>query len=216
MRSPARDCGGWRERRENSGDAPPGIKASPRRSASSTVARWGRNHHANPWKGRLDGRRRAKDAFCRRPEISEPIPCPSLGVRTGRWPTLRDETGGGRRTRPQIPCHSRESRNPGGHVARGVSPFWLRRRAPTWAAASWRLDTRFRDKVERRRINMLAVCFSSAKRSKSGAAVRLSGLLPPRVPWPLDRFVAMAPRNDEWGAADPIDSAIILVRADFY
>src|ERR1700689_2309905 len=40
--------------------------------------------------------------------------------------------------------HSRERGNPGGHVARGVSTLRLRRRAPTCAAASWPLDTRFR------------------------------------------------------------------------
>jgi hypothetical protein len=30
----------------------------------------------------------------------------------------------------------------------------------------------------------------------TGAAVRLSGLQAPRMPWPLDGFVAKAPRND--------------------
>src|ERR1700679_315759 len=46
--------------------------------------------------------------------------------------------------RPQTPCHSRERGTPGGDVARGVSPFRLRRMAPTCTAASWPLDTRLR------------------------------------------------------------------------
>jgi hypothetical protein len=48
-----------------------------------------------------------------------------------------------------------------------------------------------------------------AKRSNPGAAVRPSGLLPPRMLWPLDCFVARAPRNDGWVAADPIASVVI-------
>src|SRR5271163_1770233 len=48
-----------------------------------------------------------------------------------------------------------------------------------------------------------------AKRSNPGAAVRPSGLLVSRMLWPLDCFVARAPRNDGWVAADPIDSVII-------
>src|SRR3984957_12263776 len=52
-------------------------------------------------------------------------------------------------------------------------------------------------------------CFSLAKRSNPGAAVRPSGLLAPRMLWPLDCFVARAPRNDGWVAADPIDSVVI-------
>ena len=48
-----------------------------------------------------------------------------------------------------------------------------------------------------------------AKRSNPGAAVRPSGLLAPRMLWPLDCFVARAPRNDGWVAADPIDSVVI-------
>ena len=42
--------------------------------------------------------------------------------------------------------------------------------------------------------------------SNPGAAIRPSGLLAPRMLWPLDCFVARAPRNDGWVAADPIDS----------
>ena len=42
-----------------------------------------------------------------------------------------------------------------------------------------------------------------AKRSNPGAAVRPSGLPAPRMLWPLDCFVARAPRNDGWVAADP-------------
>src|ERR1700758_5579740 len=41
-----------------------------------------------------------------------------------------------------------------------------------------------------------------AKRSNPGAAVRPSRLLAPRMLWPLDCFVARAPRNDGWVAAD--------------
>src|ERR1700731_4489592 len=48
-----------------------------------------------------------------------------------------------------------------------------------------------------------------AKRSNPGAAVRPSGLLAPRMLWPLDCFVARAPRNDGWVAADLIDSVVI-------
>src|SRR5271155_4090760 len=48
-----------------------------------------------------------------------------------------------------------------------------------------------------------------AKRSNPGAAVRPSGLLAPRMLWPLDCFVARAPRNDGWVTADPIDSVVI-------
>jgi len=48
-----------------------------------------------------------------------------------------------------------------------------------------------------------------AKRSNPGAAVRSSGLLAPRMLWPLDCFVARAPRNDGWVAADPIASVVI-------
>src|SRR5271155_236801 len=48
-----------------------------------------------------------------------------------------------------------------------------------------------------------------AKRSNPGAAVRPSGLLAPRMLWPLDCFVARAPRNDGWVATDPIDSVVI-------
>ena len=48
-----------------------------------------------------------------------------------------------------------------------------------------------------------------AKRSNPGAAVRPSGLLAPRMLRPLDCFVARAPRNDGWVAADPIDSVVI-------
>ena len=48
-----------------------------------------------------------------------------------------------------------------------------------------------------------------AKRSNPGAAARPSGLLAPRMLWPLDCFVARAPRNDGWVAADPIDSVVI-------
>src|SRR5271156_3884542 len=48
-----------------------------------------------------------------------------------------------------------------------------------------------------------------AKRSNRGAAVRPSGLLAPRMLWPRDCFVARAPRNDGWVAADPIDSVVI-------
>ena len=42
-----------------------------------------------------------------------------------------------------------------------------------------------------------------AKRSNPAAAVRPSGLLTLRMFWPLDCFVARAPRNDGWVAADP-------------
>ena len=48
-----------------------------------------------------------------------------------------------------------------------------------------------------------------AKRSNPGAAIRPSGLLAPRMLWPLDCFVARAPRNDGWVAADPINSVVI-------
>src|ERR1700740_1579838 len=48
-----------------------------------------------------------------------------------------------------------------------------------------------------------------AKRSNSGAAIRPSGLLAPRMLWPLDCFVARAPRNEGWLAADPIASVVI-------
>ena len=48
-----------------------------------------------------------------------------------------------------------------------------------------------------------------AKRSNPGAAVRPSGLLAPRMLWPLDCFVARAPRNDGRVAADPIASVVI-------
>jgi hypothetical protein len=48
-----------------------------------------------------------------------------------------------------------------------------------------------------------------AKRSNPGAGVRPSGLLAPRMLWPLDCFVARAPRNDGWVAADPIASVVI-------
>src|ERR1700722_19566321 len=48
-----------------------------------------------------------------------------------------------------------------------------------------------------------------AKRSNPGAAVRPSGLLAPRMLWPLDCFVARAPRNDGWVAAEPIASVVI-------
>src|ERR1700688_2186457 len=58
-------------------------------------------------------------------------------------------------------------------------------------------------------INMIAVCFSLAKRSNPGAAVRPSGLPAPRMLWLLDCFVARAPRNDGWVAADPIASVVI-------
>jgi hypothetical protein len=47
-----------------------------------------------------------------------------------------------------------------------------------------------------------------AKRSNPGAAVRPSGLLTPRMLWSLDCFVARAPRNDGWVAADPIASVL--------
>ena len=43
----------------------------------------------------------------------------------------------------------------------------------------------------------------------SGAAVRPSGLLAPRMLWPLDCFVARAPRNDGWVAADPVAAVVI-------
>ena len=36
-----------------------------------------------------------------------------------------------------------------------------------------------------------------------------SGLLAPRMSWPLDCFVARAPRNDGWVAADPIDCEVV-------
>ena len=45
--------------------------------------------------------------------------------------------------------------------------------------------------------------------SNPRAAVRPSGLLAPRMLWLLDCFVARAPRNDGWVAADPIDSVVI-------
>ena len=48
-----------------------------------------------------------------------------------------------------------------------------------------------------------------AKRSNPGAAIRPSGLLAPRMLWPLDCFVTRAPRNDGWVAAHPIDSVVI-------
>ena len=48
-----------------------------------------------------------------------------------------------------------------------------------------------------------------AKRSNPGATVRPPGLLAPRILWPLDCFVARAPRNDGWVAADPIVSVVI-------
>src|SRR6202041_2727447 len=48
-----------------------------------------------------------------------------------------------------------------------------------------------------------------AKRSNPGAAVRPSGLLAPRMLWPLDCLVARAPRNDGWVAADPINLVVI-------
>src|SRR5271163_4069178 len=38
------------------------------------------------------------------------------------------------------------------------------------------------------------------------------GLLAPRMLWPLDCFVARAPRNDGWGAAEPIDWAVWRAR----
>jgi len=60
-----------------------------------------------------------------------------------------------------------------------------------------------------RKINGITVCFLLAKRSNPGAAVRPSGLLAPRMSWPLDCFVARAPRNDGWVAADPIASVVI-------
>ena len=50
---------------------------------------------------------------------------------------------------------------------------------------------------------------SSRGGSDPGAAVRSSGLLAPRMLWPLDCFVARAPRNDGWVAADPIASVVI-------
>src|SRR5277367_3972326 len=56
---------------------------------------------------------------------------------------------------------------------------------------------------------MIAVCFSLGKRSNPGAAVRPSGLPAPRMLWLLDCFVARAPRNDGWVAADPIASVVI-------
>src|ERR1700752_5539762 len=59
------------------------------------------------------------------------------------------------------------------------------------------------------KINVVTVCFLLAKRSNPGAAVRPSGLLAPRMLWPLDCFVSRAPRNDGWVAADPIDSVVI-------
>src|ERR1700677_1737728 len=47
----------------------------------------------------------------------------------------------------------------------------------------------------------------------SGATARPSRLLAPRtLLWPLDCFVARAPRNDGWGAADPIASVVIRRR----
>ena len=48
-----------------------------------------------------------------------------------------------------------------------------------------------------------------AKRSNPGAAVRPSGLPAPRMLWPLDCFVARAPRNDGCVAADPINSVVL-------
>src|SRR5258708_31878224 len=51
-----------------------------------------------------------------------------------------------------------------------------------------------------------------AKRSNPGAAVRPSGLLAPRMLWPLGCFVARAPRNDGWGVASPIDSIVLRRR----
>src|SRR6202044_3512483 len=45
--------------------------------------------------------------------------------------------------------------------------------------------------------------------SNPGAAVRSSGLLAPRMLWALDFFVARAPRNDGWVAADPIASVVM-------
>ena len=35
------------------------------------------------------------------------------------------------------------------------------------------------------------------------------GCWPPHTLWPLDCFVAKAPRNDGWAAADPIASVVI-------
>jgi hypothetical protein len=42
-----------------------------------------------------------------------------------------------------------------------------------------------------------------------GPQYRPSGLLPLRMLWPLDCFVASAPRNDGWVDADPIASVVI-------
>jgi hypothetical protein len=41
-------------------------------------------------------------------------------------------------------------------------------------------------------------------------------LLAPRMLWPLDCFVARAPRNDGWVAADPIDSVVIGRRLSLF
>jgi hypothetical protein len=61
------------------------------------------------------------------------------------------------------------------------------------------LDTRFRGYDKAGFPERCALCFLLAKRSNRGAAHR----------WPLGCFVATAPRNDGWGAADPIDSVVI-------
>jgi hypothetical protein len=85
-------------------------------------------------------------------------------------------------------CHARESGHPDLTVRAGA------------------LDSRFRGNDTTLKDLILNDAHDHA--SNPRAAVRRSGLLAPRMLWPLDCFVARAPRNDGW-AADPIDSVVI-------
>jgi hypothetical protein len=140
----------------------------------------------------------------RRAEIREPIPFPSLRVRSGLRPTLRDETSDSPRV---IPANAglQKATSPGGlTLSTPTTGAALRRRI---VASGYPLSRVLQ--IEPCNIKILAACFLSAKRSHPGAAVRLSGLPAPHMLWPLDGFVARALRNDGWVGADPIDSVAI-------
>jgi hypothetical protein len=54
----------------------------------------------------------------------------------------------------------------------------------------------------------LSVIASAAKQSR-GRSTTVWAAGGAAMLWPLDCFVARAPRNDGWGAADPIDSVVV-------
>ena len=73
-------------------------------------------------------------------------------------------------------------------------------------AADFFFDRRQRD--AQKQVSQFPIRHCERSEAIQGLRYDPLGLLAPCMLWPLDCFVARAPRNDEWVAADPIDSVV--------